>query len=105
MWEGQGSGCSDGKRGGRPGMQRNCPAHALSVLRRSHVRCAAPPPFPGHDPPQACSPALSGVDAPEVTPIVMGPSGSQFSVSTSSPCASLWVTWTPAQGQGAARRG
>jgi len=29
---------------------------------------------------------LSGVDAPDVTPIVMGPSGNQFSFSTSSPC-------------------
>lgn len=47
-------------------------------------------------PPPAGSPALSGVEAPEVTPMVMGPSGSQFSVSTSSPCASLWVTWAAA---------
>ena len=29
---------------------------------------------------------LSGVEAPEVTPIVIGPSGSQFSASISSPC-------------------
>lgn len=29
---------------------------------------------------------LSGVEAPEVTPIVIGPSGSQFSDSISSPC-------------------
>jgi hypothetical protein len=29
---------------------------------------------------------LSGVDAPEVTPIVIGPCGSQFSASISSPC-------------------
>ena len=29
---------------------------------------------------------LSGVEAPDVTPIVMGPSGSQFSFSTNSPC-------------------
>lgn len=31
------------------------------------------------------STALSGVEAPDVTPIVTGPSGSQFSFSTSSP--------------------
>lgn len=41
--------------------------------------------------PNTSAPALSGVEAPEVTPMVMGPSGSQFWVSTSSPCASLWV--------------
>lgn len=29
---------------------------------------------------------LSGVDAPEVTPIVMGPFGRKFSFSTNSPC-------------------
>lgn len=29
---------------------------------------------------------LSGVEAPDVTPSVMGPSGSQFSFSTNSPC-------------------
>ena len=29
---------------------------------------------------------LSGVEAPDVTPIVMGPSGSQFSFSANSPC-------------------
>lgn len=29
---------------------------------------------------------LSGVEAPEVIPIVTGPSGSQFSFSTNSPC-------------------
>lgn len=40
----------------------------------------------------AASPALSGVDAPLVTPITSGPSPSQLGVSTSSPCASLCVT-------------
>ena len=29
---------------------------------------------------------LSGVEAPDVTPIVMGPSGRKFSFSTNSPC-------------------
>jgi len=29
---------------------------------------------------------LSGVEAPDVTPIVIGPCGSQFSFSTNSPC-------------------
>lgn len=29
---------------------------------------------------------LSGVDAPDVTPIVIGPAGSQLSISTNSPC-------------------
>lgn len=57
-----------------------------------HAKLTEPSPGPSR-PRQNGSPALSGVEAPEVTPMVMGPSGSQFSVSTSSPCASLWVTW------------
>jgi hypothetical protein len=34
---------------------------------------------------------LFGVEAPDVTPIVTGPAGSQFSFSTNSPCYNNYI--------------